>query len=159
MLKDELLMQETAKEEEKEKEEAEKRKTKAAQKETSTTKIRRKTKSPSAVLKDRRLGWTINGERMLGIQPTEITSQVTNETCMVKCMLLAEKKGEKNLMIFEDSVIIGQKATNGYLKELPESDHNDIRTEKKKYRPIDKKGSVRIKAVAIKPGYSSKVYP
>jgi hypothetical protein len=111
---------------------------------------------------DWRPGLTTKGEKIYGMQPYERTSKVTQEKSMDQCFFLVEKKGKQkgqNSMVFEDSERIGPKATHGYLKQLPEGERVDIRTEKYEYSTADKMGFVEIDDIAVKPGYSSRVYP
>ncbi|KAH7111073.1 hypothetical protein B0J11DRAFT_512249 [Dendryphion nanum] len=95
-------------------------------------------------------------------RPGLTTNKVTQQKSMDQCFFLIEKKGKtkgENSMVFEDAETIGPKATEGYLKQLPESERVDIRTEKYEYSTADKMGFVEIDDIAVKPGYSSRVYP
>jgi hypothetical protein len=118
--------------------------------------------SSTAVSTVWRPGLTAKGEQIYAMQPYERTNKVTQEKCIHQCFFLIAKKGNKkgkNSMVFEDSEAIGPKATDGYLKQLPEADRVDIRTEKYTYSTADKMDFVEIDDIAVKPGYSSKVYP
>ena len=101
-------------------------------------------------------GLTGKGERILGMQPNTRTD-VDDNSCLIKCTFLVEKKGQKNPMAFEDSGRIGKKASQGYRNQLPEREQRDVRTTK--YTSSDQEGFVRIKAVAAKRGTSRKIYP
>ncbi|OCK76359.1 hypothetical protein K432DRAFT_408241 [Lepidopterella palustris CBS 459.81] len=92
-------------------------------------------------------GFTEKGERILGMAPTE-TIDVMGKPSMTRCRFLVEKKGDLNPMVFEDAADIGEEATRGYLEELPKSERNDIRSKMNEYSPKDRKGFVKVKAVA-----------
>jgi hypothetical protein len=115
--------------------------------------------STTATTAEWKPGLTKKGERILGMAPTEITSKVTGETCMVKCNFLIEKEGEKNPLAVESSLDIGKKATIGYLQELPESKRNDLRCKNNNYNYSDQDGYVKIKGVAWIPNDKPKIYP
>ncbi|KAH7111874.1 hypothetical protein B0J11DRAFT_598581 [Dendryphion nanum] len=153
--KQDLLMQEAVKEktveakqrmkndlEEKRKRRIEERKREKAAEKGSTGTEQPK-KASSAVSTDWRPGLTTKGEEIYAMQPYERTSKTTGE----------------NSMVFEDAETIGPRATDGYLKQLPEGERVDIRTEKYEYSTADKMGFVEIDDIAVKPGYSSRVYP
>ncbi|KAH7108746.1 hypothetical protein B0J11DRAFT_602136 [Dendryphion nanum] len=171
--KQDLLMQEAVKEktmeakqmkndiEEKRNRRMEERKREKAAEKGATGTEQPKKSSP-AISIDWRPGLTTKGEEMYAMQPYERTSKVTQQKSMDQCFFLIEKKGKTkggNSMVFEDAETIGPKATDGYLKQLPESERVDIRTEKYKHSTADKMGFVEIDDIAVKPGYSSRVYP
>jgi hypothetical protein len=109
-----------------------------------------------------RPGLTVKGEEIYAMQPFERTSRVSGEKYMERCYFLVAKKGAKKgqkSLVFEDSEEIGQQAATAYLKELSEEDRVDVRTEEYKRSSADKSGFVEIDDIAVKEGYSSRVYP
>ncbi|KAI8930633.1 hypothetical protein NX059_012243 [Plenodomus lindquistii] len=132
-------------------------------------------------------GLTRKNEKIFGKQPYQTTSRVTDEKTMSQCFFLVEKvdaeKG-KGSMVFEDAALVGTQAVKAYLG-LPEHEQVDIRTDRyctregwpvgtaearrgvergnisirRGHDPTDKTSFVEIDDIAVKPGYSSRVYP
>lgn len=77
----------------------------------------------------------------------------------MRCRFVVEKKGEKNGIAFEDTVEIGERATKGYLEDLPEADRVDIRCKAKKYTINDRKGFRRIVGVTAVESENPRIFP
>jgi hypothetical protein len=119
--------------------------------------------SSSATSEAWRPGLTKKGEKIVGVLPKEVKNKLADdedeETTAIDGFFLVEKKGERNPMVFEDVDTIGKEAAKAYL-QLP--GHRDIRTAKCQPSTADKRGFLRIKAIAVKPHYrtdTDKVYP
>ncbi|KAK5203646.1 hypothetical protein LTR41_010673 [Exophiala xenobiotica] len=114
--------------------------------------------SPSVKTGTWRPGMTERGERILAMAPTE-SKDATGKPRIMRCRFVVEKKGEKNGIAFEDTVEIGERATKGYLEDLPEADRVDIRCKAKKYTINDRKGFRRIVGVTAVESENPRIFP
>jgi hypothetical protein len=105
-----------------------------------------------------RPGLTEKGERILGMAPVE-TKDVLGNLTISRCRFLVEKRGEKNPIVFEDAVQIGEKAAQGYLKELPKAERVDMRYKKNAYSTKDQNGFLGIYGVTPEEGENPRIFP
>lgn len=103
-------------------------------------------------------GLTEKGERILAMAPVE-SEDATKKLRIMRCKFVVEKKGEKNGIAFEDTVEIGEKATKGYLEDLPEAQRVDIRCKAKKYTIKYRQGFRRIIGVTAVESDNARIFP
>jgi hypothetical protein len=87
------------------------------------------------------------------------TKDVLGNLTISRCRFLVEKRGEKNPIVFEDAVQIGEKAAQGYLKELPKAERVDMRYKKNAYSTKDQKGFLGIYGVTPEEGENPRIFP
>ena len=105
-----------------------------------------------------RPGLTDQGERILGMAPFEVEG-VRGVPSMLRCKFVVEKKGRINPIDFEDAVELGERATRGYLDEIPKSEQVDIRTKMNAYSRKDQQGFDQILGVTPVYSDSSRIFP
>ena len=113
--------------------------------------------SSSTAIGKWRPGLTGKGEKILAKAPFEV-EDVSGKPTMTRCKFVVEKQGQKNRIVFEDSVNMGERATCGYL-DLPESEKVDIRSEKSAYTSRGRKGYIKIIGVTPEPSQSFRMFP
>lgn len=113
---------------------------------------------PSANTGTWKPGLTENGERILAMAPTE-SKDATGKPRIMRCRFVVEKRGETNRIAFEDTVEIGDRATKGYLEDLPEADRVDIRCKANTYTIKDRNGFRKIVGVTAVESENPRIFP
>ena len=78
---------------------------------------------------------------------------------MTRCKFVVLKENRINPIVFEDSFDLGERATQGYLEQIPKSEQVDIRSKKHDYSPKDRQGFIEIIGVTPEPSDNPKRFP
>ncbi|KAJ9601899.1 Chaperone protein dnaJ [Cladophialophora chaetospira] len=105
-----------------------------------------------------RPGLTEQGEKILGMAPFEVDA-LGGVKSMLRCKFVVEKEGRINPIDFADDVDLGERATRGYLYEIPKSEQVDIRTKMNSYSRRDRANFDKILGVTPVSSDSSKIHP
>jgi hypothetical protein len=118
-----------------------------------------KAKADAAAASEWRPGLTESLEKILAMRPTEVRSRVTGELVPMKCKFVVHKKDQRNPIAFADSAELGERATNGYLKDLPPEQRTDIRCKVNSYSYKDQAGFEKILGVASEEDLNPRAFP